>query len=151
LVAAITLPGHASAVALNCYNGHRARTKRTDGATSSQEKDRPCVSLTTLDGSEVVKTLGNKRVPLVVLVESSADADEDLDNDDPEANHTALVEAVFDVINDDTFAASLSSAVDEFTVFDVIDMGEMECEAEDGALKTAHRWDVICANAALGG
>lgn len=145
----LTFAGHAAATTINYYNALKAITKRVAGVTVRPEKERPCVILQTLDGMEIVKTLNNKRVPLILLVETNADADEDKSDDDPEANHDALVAAVFDGMNDEAIVASLTAAVSEFTVFDVIDMGELDVEAEDGALKTAHRWDVICANSSL--
>jgi len=148
-VATLTFSGHAAPTTVNHYNALRARNKRAASVTTNQEKVLPCVSYQTLDGEEVVKTLGTKRVPLILLIESSADSDDELANDDPEANHDDLVSAVFDAINDDATPASLSSALSDFHVLDVIDMGELDVEAEDGRFKTAHRWDVVCANTDL--
>ncbi len=148
-VPTLTFANHADPTVINCYSALRARRVIAGSVATEQSKALPCVSFQTLDGQEIIYGTGNKRVPLVLLIESSADADDDLPDDDPAANHDALVSAICDVLNDEDIAATLTAAGVEFYAFQAFDMGELDCEAEEGVFKTAHRWDVVCANANL--
>lgn len=137
----------AAAIASNVLSAHQSQEAREKADGSENTREFPCYAVRARDFEEYPAFTGNFRGNVEVIVMTNGDADPEVEDDDPKANHMEHVGLVGDALALSDLAAQLTTRgreeVTDFTCQLARQLGTTEQAAVDSHFETTHVFRVL--------